>query len=46
VFQEAPTVDRQLDVVGPPAPEGRYWFRVGQDCAFEQLILRRIRECR
>jgi hypothetical protein len=46
IFQEAPTVDRQLDVVGPAAPEGRAWFRVGQDYAFEQLILRRIRECR
>jgi hypothetical protein len=46
VFQEAPTVDRQLDVVGPAAAESRLWFPIGRDCAFEQLILRRIRECR
>ena len=48
VFQEAPTVDRQLDVVGeaPVAPAATNWFRIGRDCAAEQRILRRIRECR
>jgi hypothetical protein len=48
VFQEAPTVDRQLDVVGaaPAAPTATNWFRIGRDCAAEQRILRRIRECR
>lgn len=49
VFQEAPTVDRQLDVVGEaqisPA-DGTRWFRIGRDCAAEQRLLRRIRECR
>lgn len=48
VFQEAPTVDRQLDVVGeaPVAPANSQWFRIGRDYAAEQRILRRIRECR
>ncbi|MBX9580415.1 MAG: hypothetical protein K2X87_08915 [Gemmataceae bacterium] len=48
VFQEAPTVDRQLDVVGATgaAPVATNWFRIGRDCAAEQRILRRIRECR
>ncbi|MBX9627899.1 MAG: hypothetical protein K2X82_29135 [Gemmataceae bacterium] len=49
VFQEAPTVDRQLDVVAAATVAGAdntNWFRIGRDCATEQLILRRIRECR
>ncbi|MDB5311119.1 MAG: hypothetical protein JWO38_5321 [Gemmataceae bacterium] len=48
VFQEAPTVDRQLDVIGPAAfaPGGVSWFRVGRDYAFEQLLLERIRTCK
>lgn len=48
VFQEAPTVDRQLEVVGPAAitPSGTSWFRVGRDFAFEQQLLRRIQSCR
>lgn len=48
VFQEGPTVDRQLDVVGaaPVAPATTQWFRIGRDYATEQLLLRRIRECR
>jgi hypothetical protein len=45
VFQESPTVDRQLDVIGPPMPTGRAWFVIGRDYALEQLILQRIREC-
>lgn len=48
IFQEGPTVDRQLDVVGAAgvAPVTTQWFRIGRDSATEQLILRRIRECR
>ena len=46
VFQESPTVDRQLDVVGAPAvTPGRGWFVIGRDYALEQLILQRLREC-
>lgn len=47
VFRESPTVDRQVEVVGVGAASGsRAWFRVGRDFCFEQLLLRRIRECR
>jgi len=48
VFQEAPTVDRQVEVVGPPspAPGGAAWFPIGRDYALEQALLQRIRECR
>lgn len=48
VFQEAPTVDRNLEVVGPAAlaPSGTQWFRIGRDFALEQQILRRIQSCR
>jgi len=48
VFQEAPTVDRQLEVVGMPSasPAGVSWFPIGRDYAFEQELLRRIQECR
>lgn len=46
VFQERPTVDRQLEVVTPELTPNRGWFKVGRDYAFEQEILRRIRECK
>ena len=48
VFQEAPTVERQLEVVGPAAaaPSGLGWYPVGRDFAFEQQLLRRIQACR
>lgn len=48
VFQEAPTVDRQLEVVGPApaAPSGFNWFPIGRDYALEQHLLQRIGECR
>ena len=49
VFQEAPTVDRQLEVVpaAAVAPSiGTNWYRVGRDFAFEQQLLRRIQACR
>jgi hypothetical protein len=48
VFMEAPTVDRQLEVVGPasPAPSGINWYPIGRDYALEQHILQRLRDCR
>lgn len=46
VFQETPTVERQVEVVGPASSPERSWFKVGRDFAFEQLLLQRIRECR
>ncbi len=46
VFQDTPTVDRQVEVVGPTTGSSRLWFHVGRDYAFEQQLLRRIRECR
>jgi hypothetical protein len=46
VFQDTPTVERQVEVVGPTTSAERGWFKVGRDYAAEQLILRRIRECR
>ncbi|HEY1187864.1 MAG TPA: hypothetical protein VGE74_09415 [Gemmata sp.] len=46
VFQEAPTVDRQLEVVTPETVGSRAWIRTGRDYAFEQEILRRIRQCK
>jgi len=49
VFQEAPTVDRQLEVIPAAAAApaaGTGWFRVGRDFALEQQILRRIQVCR
>ena len=46
VFQEGPTVDRQLEVVGPESSVDQGWFKVGRDYALEQQILRRIRNCR
>ena len=48
VFQEAPKVDRQVEVVGEPslAGNGRSWYPIGRDFALEQAILQRIRSCR
>jgi hypothetical protein len=46
VFNDVPSVDRQFEVVGPEAPTANGWFKVGRDYAFEQLLLRRIRDCR
>lgn len=46
VFQEAPTVDRQLEVVTPETAGSRTWIRTGRDYAFEQELLRRIRQCK
>ena len=46
VFQEAPTVKRQVEVVSPEVTPDRIWFKVGRDYAFEQQILRRIRQCK
>ena len=47
VFQEAPTVSRGLEVVGPiNTATNTSWFPVGRDYATEQLFLQQIRECR
>ena len=46
VFQELPTVERQVEVVGPDTGASQGWFKVGRDYAFEQEILRRIRKCK
>ena len=46
VFQDATTVDRRAEVVGPETATSQYWFKVGRDYAFEQQILRRIRACK
>lgn len=46
VFQETPTVERQVEVVGPATSPERTWFKVGRDFAFEQMLLQRIRYCR
>ena len=47
VFQETPTVAREIEVVGPVAPSTTSsWFPVGRDYACEQLLLQRIRDCR
>lgn len=46
VFQEIQSVERQLEVVTPEAAGDRAWFKVGRDYAFEQEILRRIRQCK
>jgi hypothetical protein len=46
VFQEAQSVDRQLEVVGPDTEADSSWFKIGRNYALEQEILRRIRRCR
>ena len=46
IFQDSPTSDRQLDVVGSDVTPDQVWFRVGRDYALEQQILRRIRNGR
>jgi hypothetical protein len=46
LFQDMPTVERELDVVGPDVTADQTWFRVGRDYALEQEILRRVRNCR
>lgn len=46
VFQDRPTVDRQLEVVTPESTVDRGWYKIGRDFAFEQELLRRIRQCK
>ncbi|MCS6863496.1 MAG: hypothetical protein RMJ56_00180 [Gemmataceae bacterium] len=46
VFQELPTVAREVEVVPAGATGDMTWFKIGRDFAFEQEILRRIRRCR
>jgi hypothetical protein len=43
-FREMPTVDRRVELVTPIAPAERTWIPVGRDCAFEQVILRKIQK--
>lgn len=45
-FNDVPSVDRTVEVVGPDAFNCGSWFKIGRDYAAEQQILRRIRECR
>jgi hypothetical protein len=45
-FQDAPTVARPAEVQGADLTLDRTWFRVGRDYAFEQELLRRIRQCK
>lgn len=46
VFQEIQSVERQTEVVTAESTDNRSWFKVGRDFAFEQEILRRIRQCK
>jgi hypothetical protein len=43
-FREMPTVDRRVELVSPIAPSDRVWIPAGRDCAFEQVILRKIQK--
>jgi hypothetical protein len=43
-FREMPTVDRRVELVSPIAPADRTWIPAGRDCAFEQVILRKIQK--
>jgi len=45
-FNDVPSVDRVVEVVGPDTTINSGWFKVGRDFALEQQLLRRIRECR
>jgi hypothetical protein len=45
-FQESPTVERRAEVVGPELTADTTWFKIGRDYAFEQELLRRIRQCK
>ena len=46
IFQDSATVERQVEIVGAGTSADRGWFKVGRDYATEQMLLRRIRECR
>jgi hypothetical protein len=43
-FTANPTVERSFEVVGPESSVNRYWIKIGRDFAFEQEILRQIRD--
>ena len=43
-FREMPTVDRRVELIAPIAPADRTWIPAGRDCAFEQVILRKIQK--
>lgn len=44
-FNDLPSVDRVVEVVGPDGQSQGRWYRIGRDLAAEQQILRRIRQC-
>ncbi len=46
VFQDAPNVERQVEVVSASTSPSQGWFRIGRDYATEQAILQRLRQCR
>ena len=45
VFREAPTVDRRNEVIQTEVASNLGWIPVGRDCALEQQLLARIRDC-
>ena len=45
-FRDMPTVGRTVEVVGPDTTPTRGWYRVGRDYACEQMLLKRIRDCK
>ena len=44
VFQDAPSVDRRSEIVSATVAGDRTWIPVGRDFAYEQKILRKIRD--
>jgi hypothetical protein len=44
IFQDAPSVDRRADVLAVEASGTRQWIPQGRDFAFEQKIIRKIRD--
>jgi len=43
-FRDRPNVDRSFEVVGPETTPARNWVPKGRDYAFEQKLLREIRD--
>jgi hypothetical protein len=43
IFQEAPSVDRRVEVVAPEARDEK-WIPAGREPAFEQVLLRKIQQ--
>ena len=44
LFREAPTAERRAEVVGVETSAERRWYPRGRDYAFEQVLLRKIRD--